>query len=137
MSNTPNSTYNPMAGAYRADPGMTYRAPAALIDLEQVEKFAEEMREYRMLRRRYDEIMAAIQAGQVGPNDVEVLFELGQIADLLGLAPVTLGDESEAGHAYERDDRDPAYWRTNQTELMQELEEHDRNCRCEKCDGQP
>lgn len=40
--------------------------------------------------------------------------------------------------AYERDERDPVYWRTNQTELFNELEEHAPDCRCAYCgDGEP
>lgn len=40
-------------------------------------------------------------------------------------------------HAYERDTRDATYWRTNQTEATMETLEHDPNCRCPKCEGQP
>lgn len=36
---------------------------------------------------------------------------------------------------YERDDRDPTYWRTNQTELANELNQHGPDCRCARCVG--
>lgn len=44
-------------------------------------------------------------------------------------------DEHADDHAYERDDRGPEYWRTNQTDLMVELMEHERNCNCPNCKG--
>ncbi len=36
----------------------------------------------------------------------------------------------------ERDDRDPTYWRTNQTALTEELSQHGPDCRCERCTGE-
>lgn len=41
------------------------------------------------------------------------------------------------GHAYERDTRDPVYWRTNQTDATVEFLAHERTCNCPLCNGQP
>lgn len=50
---------------------------------------------------------------------------------------VTSDQPHDHDHAYERDDRGPEYWRTNQTDLIVELSQHDRNCRCPQCEGDP
>ena len=43
----------------------------------------------------------------------------------------------ERDHAYERDTRDGTYWRTDISQLAMELVEHDRNCGCPQCEGEP
>lgn len=83
--------YNPMEGGYRTDPTQTNRG-RELITFETLDaNLLADRREYATYQARFDEIMRAIQAGEVSPTNLDVLFELGQLADLLEIAPVDLG----------------------------------------------
>ena len=87
--------YNPMQGGYKTDPTLTNKG-RELITFETLDaNLLADQREFALYRARYDEIMRAIQAGEVDPDNLEVLFELGQLSDLLGIAPVVIGDSHD------------------------------------------
>jgi hypothetical protein len=66
--------------------------PKQMLVMGEVEKVAADMRVTQMLRARRDEILAAIGNRTCEPT-LEILFELGQLDDALGIAPMEFPDE--------------------------------------------
>jgi hypothetical protein len=66
--------------------------PKTIAVMGEVEKVAADMRITQMLRARRDEILTAIGERTCEPT-LEILFELGQLDDALGIAPMEFPDE--------------------------------------------
>lgn len=70
--------------------------------------------------------------GLVGLGAGSAYIDQGRVIVTRGLKRPDFDD-----HAYERDHRDPTFWRTDHTQLAAELAEHDRTCKCPECSGEP
>jgi hypothetical protein len=91
---------------------------------EQVQQFAVDMRVYRMVRARRDEILDALHSRQAEPTD-ELLRELAELDDALGIEPL---DPIEDLRAQLKADEKETCRRRIQDEIETETDEIDRLC---------
>jgi hypothetical protein len=77
------------------------------------------------------------QAEKLHPGNTIYVFRRPNGSAIVMIDPGQADPQPEDDSAYERDERDSVYWRTDQTALAAELAEHDRNCNCPNCNGEP